>query len=128
MLNNSSNFVHHLMKSDKQKKIVIQEICKQIRKEISEICRKEDNQLHYNPEIKDWKSVLQYFNQKTPVTVQLLQSVVSKDVKESELEGHKLISLCTGFSVLLYSRNNTLSRLQYTVGLLLDQCGATKEV
>ncbi|XP_056022462.1 uncharacterized protein LOC125673117 [Ostrea edulis] len=127
MFNKSKTFVHHLMKTDQYKKIVVQVICKEIRKEISEICRKEDNQLHYNTEIKDWKSLLQYFNQRAPITASLLKSVISKDVKESEIEGHKLISLCTGFSVLLYSRNNTLSRLQYTIGLILDQCGATKE-
>lgn len=128
MLNNSKNFVHHLMKAEHYRQIVLYEVCKEIRKEICEICRKEENQLHYHTEVVDWKSLLHYFHQKAPVTVKLLQSVISKDVAESEVEGHKLINLCTGFSVFLYSRNQTLSRVQYTIGLILDQCGATKEV
>lgn len=120
--------MHHLMKSEHYKQVVLQEVCKQIRKEISDICRKEEDQLHYHSEVCDWKSLLHYFYQKAPVTLKLLQSVLLKDIKETKLEGHKLISLCTGFSVFLYSRNHNLSRLQYTVGLLLDQCGVTKEV
>lgn len=108
MLNGRTSFVHHIMKSDQYKQ--------------------KENQLHYHTEIADWESLLHYLKGKAPVTVRLLQSVLLKDASEQEVKGHKVISLCTGFSVFLYSRNHTLSRLQYTIGLLLDQCGATKEV
>lgn len=128
MLNGRTSFVHHMMKSDQYKQAVLQEVCKHIHKEICEICRKEENQLHYHTEIADWESLLHHLKGKAPVTVRLLQSVLLKDASEQEVKGHKVISLCTGFSVFLYSRNHTLSRLQYTIGLLLDQCGATKEV
>lgn len=66
--------------------------------------------------------------EKAYVTVRLLQSVVLKDASEQGVRSHKVTRLCTGFSFFLYSRNHTLSRLQYTIGLLLDQCGATKEI
>ena len=42
--------MHHSMKSEHYKQVELQEVCKEIRKEISDICRKEEDQLHYHSE------------------------------------------------------------------------------
>ena len=98
-----------------------------IEKEIRNITRKTDRILQTRPLENtcllnfDWEKEAQIFEVIAPYFYSILANVVGK--KESNLP-----RLITASTILLYARSQNINCLQYILGLILDQCGLTKEV
>ena len=112
-------------KLDKYKTALVESICKILSHEVSILCRNEETLLRYNNDIK-WNLLSKELKDKAPCLYEIAETVVLKN-KRNGTEG-VVGKLCTGLSVLLYSRNNKLSQVQHIIGFILDQCGTTKEV
>ncbi|XP_062597660.1 uncharacterized protein LOC134259070 [Saccostrea cucullata] len=121
---NPATYIKSLTKDDQFKSALLDCLCKEIRKEVCSLCRKDETLLKYDNNIK-WRNILSELVLKAPSIVRIFQSIVSKDVKKSSSQYTN--NLCTALSILLYGRNHQLSQIQYVVGFVLDQCGATKE-
>lgn len=123
---NPDTCIKSLTKDDQFKSALLDCLCKEIRKEVCNRCRKDETLLKYDNNIK-WKQIEDELIFRAPSIVRIFQSIVSKDIKSSSSTQY-INNLCTAFSVLLYGRNHQLSQIQHVIGFVLDQCGATKEV
>lgn len=121
---NPDTCIKSFTKDDQFKSALLDCLCKEIRKEVCNLCSKDETLLKYDNNIK-WKQILDDFIFRAPSIVRIFQSIVSKDIKSSSSTQYTN-NLCT--SVLLYGRNHQLSQIQHVIGFVLDQCGATKEV
>lgn len=123
---NPDTCVKSLTKDDQFKSALLDCLCKEIRKEVCNLCRKDETLLKYDNNIK-WRNILDELILKAPSTVRIFQSIVSIDNKSSSSTQYTN-NLCTALSVLLYCRNHQLSQIQHIIGFVVDQCGATKEI
>lgn len=121
---NPDTCIKSLTKDDQFKSALLDCLCKEIRKEVCNLCSKDETLLKYDNNIK-WKQIEDELIFRAPSIVRIFQSIVSKDIKSSSSTQYTN-NLCT--SVLLYGRNHQLSQIQHVIGFVLDQCGATKEV
>lgn len=116
---NPDTCIKSLTKDDQFKLALLGCLCKEIRKEVCNLCRKDETLLKYDNNIK-WRNILDELILKAPSIVRIF----SKSSSSTQYTNN----LCTALSVLLYGRNHQLSQIQHVIGFVLDQCGATKEV
>jgi hypothetical protein len=127
-LNNSSQsaVVKNLSKCDEYKKAMVSAVGQLVKQEVTAICKKREVLLKSTATSTeeminfDFKQVAKDLNIKLPA----LMGVVSVVAERSG----SYIAVVTAVGVLLYSRNQTLNLLQLVLGIVLDNCGLTKEV
>jgi len=74
-----------------------------------------------------WNEVVEELSAKAPLMLSVLSAMTKHDL-EKEPTDEDIITIAVTASMLLYNRNHKCSRVQYAVGLAVDQCGITKEV
>lgn len=119
--------IKHLMKSKKYADAIVGVVSKQIEKELSQIVKQKEVQTlkvqNTNDLLKfDWTTVEKDLTTKLPSLMTILDHCINLKKK------HRLAHLLTAVSVLLYGRSQRLNKIQMLLGLLLDQCGLSKEV